>query len=217
MRIFIALLGLLVGLVGLGIDAWLIFPSVMAVSPTNPVARSFPDALIYFWTFFTHLTNLGLLLVYAAAITRWRWLGWFRQAGTRALMGGYIVLVMLYYHFMLAPELKMEGALAFATVLLHYVAPLFYLGWWALLTPHGTLRYRQIPGLLVPGLAYVAWVLLRGALTGDYPYAILNASKSGYLQVAIGTGILLSAVAVFCVVLVFADTLLGRGKTRVRQ
>ena len=64
-----ALLALLVGIAGLVIDAWMIFPSLLTVTAANPVARSFPDAFINFWTYFTHLTNLGLVLVYLSELT----------------------------------------------------------------------------------------------------------------------------------------------------
>ncbi len=56
LRLVVALAGIVAGLVGLTLDWVSIFPSVMVVSETNPVARSFSgDAFIYFWTYFTHL------------------------------------------------------------------------------------------------------------------------------------------------------------------
>jgi hypothetical protein len=88
LRIYVAYLGILIGALGLGIDAWSIFPSMMVVSDTNPVARSFPDVFIYFWTFFTHLTNLGLVLIYVAEVAGWRWLSWLRTAAARAIAAG---------------------------------------------------------------------------------------------------------------------------------
>lgn len=210
MRVIATLLGILVGLAGLSIDFTIIVPAVMTVSETNPVARSLPDALINFWTYFTHLANLGLVLVYLASLTAWRWLFWFDKPHTQALMAGYILLVMLYYHFMLAPYYQFEGPLLIATILLHYVAPIYYLAWWALFAPHGSLRFADIPPMLVPGLIYVAWALGRGAVTGRYPYDILDAGKNGYPQVAIGVGVLMAAVALFCSLMVVADRLFVR-------
>jgi hypothetical protein len=204
------LLGILIGVAGLGIDFWVIVPPIMGISAANPVARSLPDALINFWTYFTHLTNLGLVLVYLAALTKWRWLAWFGKPHTHALMAGYILLVMLYYHFMLAPHFQFEGPLLMATILLHYVAPLFYLGWWALFAPHGGLRFGSIPAMLVPGLTYVGWALVRGAVTGEYPYEILDAGRIGYGAVAIGVLVLMAAVAGFCAVVVTADKVVPR-------
>lgn len=127
-----------------------------------------------------------------------------------ASAAAFIMLVMLYYHFMLAPTLKLEGALGVATVLLHYVAPILYLAWWALFAPHGALRFKQIGLMLLPGIGYVAWVLARGAVVGEYPYDILDAGKFGYGGVAIGVAVLLVAVTIFSLILVAADKWLVR-------
>lgn len=210
MRIILAWAGIAVGVVGLALDFWVIFPSVMTITAENPVARSLPDTLVYFWTFFTHVTNLWLVLTYVAVVSGWSWLGWFRRPIIVASAAAFITLVMLYYHFMLAPTLDMQGALAIATWLLHYVAPILYLVWWALSAPHGVLQFKHIGLMLLPGIGYVAWVLLRGAVVGEYPYDILDAGKFGYGAVAIGVAILLVAVTIFSVILVFADKQLSR-------
>lgn len=202
--------GIAIGVTGLGIDAAQIFSSMTVVSATNPVARSFPDVFIYFWTYFTHLTNLWLVLCYVAWVTEWRWLDWFRRPTMLASAAAFITLVMLFYHFMLAPYLQMEGALLVASNLLHYVAPLLFIGWWAFGTPHGRLGWSRIPLILLPGVIYVAWVLLRGAVVNEYPYDILDAGKNGYAGVAIGVLALLVAVAIFAGILVGTDRLLGR-------
>jgi hypothetical protein len=207
LRVIASLLGILIGIAGLSIDFAILMPAVMTVSETNPVARSLPDALINFWTYFTHLTNLGLVLVYVAALTGWRWLAWFAKPQTRAAMAGYILLVMLYYHLMLSPFYQFEGPLLVATIILHYVAPIYYLVWWAVFTPHGSLRFADIPAMLVPGVIYVAWALGRGALIGEYPYDILDAGKNGYIAVAIGVAVLVAAVTAFCALVVSADKL----------
>jgi hypothetical protein len=210
LRNLFAAVAILVGSIGLALDAWEIFPSVMVVSETNAVARSLPDALIYFWTYFTHLTNLWLILTYVSVLSGWGWLGWFRWPVIMASAAAFITLVMLYYHFMLAPTLTLTGALEVATYLLHYVAPILYLAWWALFAPHGTLLFRHIPLMLLPGIGYVAWALLRGAVVHEYPYDILDAGKFGYGTVAIGVGVLVLAVAVFSFVIVVVDRWLSR-------
>lgn len=206
--------GLAIGVAGLVIDASLIFPSMSVVSATNPVARSFPDTFVYFWTYFTHLTNLWLVVCYLAYITEWRWLSLFRRSTMQASAAAFITLVMLFYHFMLAPYLEMQGALEVATYMLHYVAPVMYLAWWAFGAPHGRLTWGSVPLILLPGVIYVAWVLLRGAVVNEYPYDILDAGKNGYGGVAIGVLILLVAVAIFAALLVGTDKLIARRRTR---
>ena len=210
MRVLLSIVGLAVGIVGLAIDAWMIFPSMMVVTATNPVARSLPDVFVYFWTYFTHLTNLWLVVCYLADLTEWRWLALFRRSTMQASAAAFITLVMLFYHFMLAPTLRMEGPLLYATYLLHYVAPITYLAWWAFGLPHGRLSWGRIPLILLPGVAYVAWVLLRGAVVHEYPYDILDAGKNGYGGVAIGVLVLLVAVAIFAAILIAADKLIAR-------
>jgi hypothetical protein len=205
--------GIAIGVAGLVIDASLIFPSMSVVSATNPVARSFPDTFIYFWTYFTHLTNIWLVVCYLAYVTEWRWLGWFGRATMQASAAAFITLVMLFYHFMLAPYLKMEGSLQVATYMLHYVAPIMYLAWWGFGAPHGRLGWGRIPLILLPGVAYIAWVLLRGAVVHEYPYDILDVNKNGYLGVGIGVLVLLVAVSIFAAILVGADKLIARRRT----
>ena len=205
--------GIAIGVAGLVIDASLIFPSMSVVSATNPVARSFLDTFVYFWTYFTHLTNLWLVVCYFAYVTQWRWLSLFRRSTMQASAAAFITLVMLFYHFMLAPYIRMEGALLVATYMLHYVAPLLYLAWWAFAAPHGRLGWGRIPLILLPGVAYIVWVLLRGAVVHEYPYDILDVTKNGYGGVAIGVLVLLVAVAIFASILVGADKLIARQQT----
>ena len=167
-------------------------------------------ALAFLFTFFTHLTNLWLVLTYVAVLSGWRAFAWFARPIVMASAAAFITLVMLYYHFMLAPTLDMQGGLLVATWLLHYVAPIIYLVWWALFAPHGMLRFPHIGLMLLPGIGYVAWVLLRGAIVHEYPYDILDAGKFGYGGVAIGVAVLLVAVTIFSIVLLVADRLLAR-------
>jgi hypothetical protein len=209
LRVWYALFAIAVGVLGLGLDFYVI-SGVMTVSADNPVARSLPDTLVYYWTFLTHLSNLGLILVYLADITSWRVLGWFRRPVTRASLAGIITLVMLFFHFMLAPHYHFTSALLAANYLLHYVAPLLYLLWWLVLAPHGALRFRDVPWMLWPGILYVAWVLLRGLFAHEYPYDILDAGKNGYGAVAIGVLVLLILVGLFCCALVMVDRLVAR-------
>lgn len=210
-RYLVAGIGIVLGIVGLALNYSVIMPAVTTVSETNPAARSLPDALIYYFSFFTHLTNLGLVLVYLSEMAPGPWLGWFNKPSTRAMMASVIVLVMLFYHVMLAPTLThLTGVIVYTNVLLHYVTPILYLLWWALFSTHGTLRFVHIPLLLVPPLIYLAYVLVRGALVGEYPYAIVDAGKFGYEQVAINAATLTLAVIILATAVVAADKLLAR-------
>ena len=212
LRLILTVLGVIVAVLGLGADHIAVFPAVMTVTATNPEARSFLGAFVYFWTFFTHLTNLWLLLIYVAALTTWRWLGWFRRPYTLASAAAFITLVLLFYHFILLPTVTLEGLLGFGSIMLHYVAPVLYLVWWVACAPHGELRFGQLPLMLLPGAIYLVWVLARGAVVNEYPYDILDAGQYGYGHVASGVAMVLAAVLVFSIVLILVDAWLGRRK-----
>lgn len=217
LRNWIAGLAIAIGVVGLYLD-FSVISGTMTATADNPVARSLGNMLIYYWTFLTNLSNLALILVYLSDFTRWRWLGWFRQPVTRGGMAGIMVLVMFFYHFMLAPALHdLPMAITVSNILLHYVTPLLFLAWWAVFQAHGALRFRNVAAMLVPGLSYVAYVLIRGLIAGEYPYTILDPtfavpghSAQGYLGVAIGVGILVVLVAIFDLCLVVIDGVIAR-------
>ena len=51
-------LAIAVGVVGLYLD-FSVISGTMSASADNPVARSLPNMLVYYWTFLTNLSNLG--------------------------------------------------------------------------------------------------------------------------------------------------------------
>ena len=217
LRLPFALLAIMIGLVGLALDFYVI-AGVMG----PPQNRSLLSFLVYYWSFLTNLSNTVLLLVYVADLSGARWLGWFRDPVTKAGMAGIMMLVMFFYHFMLAPYLpELPQAIEISNILLHYVTPVLFLVWWAVWSSHGTLRYRDVPLMLVPGLAYVAYVELRGPLAGEYPYTILDpgyappgGTAAGPLTVAISVGVLVVLVAIFDLLLVFIDGLIAPRQRR---
>ncbi|WP_299975898.1 Pr6Pr family membrane protein [Devosia sp. 66-22] len=217
LRLPFALLAIMIGLVGLALDFYVI-AGVMG----PPQNRSLLSFLVYYWSFLTNLSNTVLLLVYIADLSGARWLGWFRDPVTKAGMAGIMMLVMFFYHFMLAPYLpELPQAIEISNILLHYVTPVLFVVWWAVWSSHGTLRYRDVPLMLVPGLAYVAYVELRGPLAGEYPYTILDpgyappgGTAAGPLTVAISVGVLVVLVAIFDLLLVFIDGLIAPRQRR---
>ena len=212
-RLALALLAIVIGAIGLALDFYVI-AGVMGPPQNRPLW----NFLVYYWSFLTNLSNTALILVYAAELSGARWLGWFRDPVTKGGMAGIMMLVMFFYHFMLAPYLPdLPQAIEISNVLLHYVTPVLFLIWWLALPAHGTLRYRDVPLMLLPGLAYVLYIELRGPLAGEYSYTILDpgyappgGTAAGPLTVAISVGVLVVLVAIFDLLLVFIDGLIAR-------
>lgn len=217
LRHFYAFFALAIGLTGLALNFHGI-AGTMVASASNPEPRNFPSFLVYYWSFLTNLSNTALLLIYLADLTQARGLNWFRDSVTKAGMAGIMMLVMFFYHFMLAANLPpIPETIRISNILLHYLTPLLFLGWWAFFMPHGALRFRDLAMMLVPGLAYVAYIELRGLWIGDYPYTILDPGLAppggqpvGWLAVAISVGILVVLVAIFDLLLIAIDGLIAR-------
>jgi hypothetical protein len=196
--------GLLLGVVALGLQFAISIPAYMANG------MSLPEALVQFFSFFTILTNLTITLIYLAELAAWAGLGWFRTPVTRAMMAGVMALVMIFYHVMLRPIWQPEGLFLVCDYLLHYAAPLLYMAWWTITQRHGTLDYSALSAMLVPPLVYLAYVMVRGALTNAYPYPTLNASELGYGQVAINVVMVAIGLAILYLITIGIDRALAR-------
>jgi hypothetical protein len=198
------LLGLVVG------TATLVLQFYLSIELRLGKGDSLAGALWYLLTFFTILTNLMVVLIYLSEISMARWLDWWRSPVTRAMMAATMTVVTVFYHVMLAGLWQPTGLQLVADVVLHYVAPWFFIVWWLVFQPHGQLSWRHIPVMATFPLVYLAWAMFRGAIVGEYPYPILEANTLGYGQVAINCLIMIGLFLVLFAVAVGLDRLLGR-------
>lgn len=171
---------------------------------------SLPGALVFLFSFFTILTNLMAIAVYLSVLTSWRWLGWWRTPWVRGMIAGSILVVMLVYHLLLSHLVPTDLWFQVADKMLHYVDPIFYVGWWVVFQPHGALRWTDVPKMLLYPFAYLVWAMGRGLVVGSYPYPFLDAGALGYGQVALNCIGVLLVFVLFHLALIAADRWLGR-------
>lgn len=204
LRRVVTLIVLLIGLAAL----------ILQFSLTIPLRISNGDtplgAVVFYFSFFTILTNLALVLICLSDLVATRWLAWFCAPVTRGTAASAITLVMILYYLLLAALWAPEGWFKVADVTLHYVTPCLYIFWWLIFQPHGTLRIRDIPLMLLPPLIYLAYTMIRGAIITEYPYPILEAHKLGYPQVALNVLLVVIGLVLLCGVVVTVDRLLVR-------
>ena len=175
--------------------------------------RGVIGSVIYYFSFFTILTNIGLVLVYLGALVRGRrWLSFFRKPHTRAMLAASIALVGGFYHFVLAGKWQQEGLLYWCNITLHYVTPILYLIWFAVWNRTGTLKWKAIVTLLAYPLLYLIYILIRGPIAGEYPYAVLDVGAYGYGQIAINVVGLLALLLIFNTIAIAVDRSLLAGK-----
>lgn len=189
--------------VGLGA---LILQFSITIPASMEAGRSLFLSIVFYFSFFTILTNITLVLIYAARLfDRMAWLQPFSLPWVRGAAAAAITLVMSFYHFVLAALWQPQGLFWVADVTLHYVTPLLYLAGFAAFMRTGTLGARNIPTMLIPPIIYLAYVLVRGALVGEYPYPILDVNEHGLSGVLLNSLFLLAALAILNAIAVLID------------
>jgi hypothetical protein len=144
--------------------------------------KSIAGGLEVFFSFFTVLTNLLIcvsltLSLAAPSSTVGRW---FSRPSTVSGVATSIAFVGLSYHFLLRNTWNPQGARLIADVLLHYVVPALYLIYWwftASRTPLGWMN--SLIWSLYPTF-YLVYALIRGSISGAYPYPFIDAGVLGY-------------------------------------
>jgi hypothetical protein len=195
----LALLGFLLGAGAVALQFSLSIPASMANG------AGLAKAILLFVSFLTIISNTALVLVYLSALTGWSRLSALRKPVARGTAAAVILLVFLYYHLVLGPTKSWEGSWYLANLLLHYVAPLFYLVWWVLAQEHGKLRWRDLPAMALVPLAYLPYALALGTWLGAYPYPILDLSKRPLTDVLGSSAIVAAGLALLCALIILAD------------
>ena len=154
---------------------------------------SLRSALIQLFSFYTILSNvlmvIGLTTILIAAKSAWG--RFFLRNTVLTAIALYMTIVGLTYNILLRNVWHPEHLFKLADELLHVVTPVLFIIYWLAFVPKDGLKYRNVwPWLWFP-FVYFIYVLIRGAISGNYPYPFLDVAKSGYPQVLLNAVILL--------------------------
>jgi hypothetical protein len=185
----LAIAGLAVGTFAVVLQAGLTIPLRMKNG------HGFFEAVIFLLSFFTVLTNIAAVAVYSACLFSWRHgvLKNMSRPAAQACVAACIAVVGVVYATVLAKIWAPEGLFWLCDVLLHYAAPVLYLVWWVGFGRDGSLKWSDAPKFLAAPLLYLAYAIVRGSLTGLYPYPFLDAAALGAAKVAVN-GVLVAAL-----------------------
>ena len=114
------------------------------------------------------------------AVTR----GWQIGASRAAGLVAAIVVVFLTYHTVLAGLWQPQGLAWWANQGLHTAVPLATLAWWLAFAPKDVTR-RDLPYWLIYPALYCLYALIRGGMTGFWPYPFLDADQLGMVRVGL--------------------------------
>ena len=163
---------------------------------------------VQFFSYFTILTNLSIVLVAATAAMGAG--GFFARPRVRGAVALYIAVTGLIYVLILRHLWQPQGAAWLADTGLHYVMPVLYLTWWMLAVPHGQLQLRDLLKWLLFPLAYLGWALLVGAMIGLYPYPFVDLGVLGWGRTLLNAAGVLFVFLVLGGVVLTLDGLLAR-------
>jgi len=200
--------GLVIGLAGLVLQFCISIPASMEAG------RSLLGSIVFLFSFFTILTNIGAVLVHTSLLSPsgYAWLPAFAGSRIRANIAVAIALVFIVYATVLARLWQPQGLFLLCDVLLHYVTPVLFVLWWLVAGADGTTRWRDISRWMVYPLAYLAYVLVRAPIAGEVPYPFLDVAKNGAASVAVSALAITGLFLVLCVIAVFVDHAVGRSR-----
>ncbi|MGZ3813748.1 MAG: Pr6Pr family membrane protein [Mucilaginibacter sp.] len=162
-----------------------------------------PEVIVRYFTFYTILTNILiavcctiLLAGQASALGKY-----FARVTTLTAITVNITIVGTVYNTILRFLWQPQGFQFVVDELLHTIIPIAFIVYWVLFVPKGELKWTCFFSWLIYPLVYLAVVLVRGELSGYYPYPFLDVSIWGYSKVILNScGI---AVAFIFVALLF--------------
>jgi hypothetical protein len=162
------------------------------------------DVLSYFTTWSVVL--VGITTAMLALRRESNWLPWLRVTSLVMITVTGVVQALL-----LAPVEDLVGWQRVADALEHQVTPIVTLGVWLIGGPHGWFSPRAILNSLLIPVLWICYTLVRGVVTGVYPYDFINPDRYGYGDVLLTLG----EILVFGVVV--GVLLWGLDRVRVRM
>jgi hypothetical protein len=205
---FLQIAGLVLGLSALVLQICITVPASMEAG------RSFVGSLVFYFSFFTILTNIGAVLVHVSLLSPggYAWFPVFAGPRMRAGVAVAMTLVFIVYATVLARLWQPQGLFLLCDVMLHYVTPVLVL-WWLMAGADGSTRWRDISWWMVYPVAYLVYVLARAPISGEVPYPFLNVARNGTASVAVSALVVTGLFLALCIVAVLAD----HGVSRIRS
>lgn len=176
---------------------------------------SFLTKTIQFASYFTILTNTLVAIYYTAVLvgdtTKNHWL---LLPTTATAITVYITIVGLVYNLVLRFTWNPQGLQKLVDELLHTFNPLFFIIFWWLFIPKQNLKWQHALAWLIYPLIYFIYILLRGAMTGVYPYPFIDVTEHGYGKVLINSVVILLVFVFFSLLFIAIGRLKSKKNIR---
>jgi hypothetical protein len=125
-----------------------------------------------------------------------------------ALVG--IAMTGICYYALVAAELNYTGIIAVGDVFAHVISPILYVGTWLVFGPRGQADWVGIAATMGYIALWIGFTLVRGAVSGLYPYGFTDVSENGYVSVLTMAAVLSAFAFLLALAALGYDRLLGR-------
>lgn len=147
------------------------------------------ETIVRFFSFYTILTNILVALcltcsLFASQTTAGKF---FSRYSTITAITLYILVVGIVYNLVLRSLWQPEGMQKIVDELLHSFIPLWFVIYWLTVRPRTRLHWRQSFTWLIYPLVYTVFILIRGKLSGFYPYPFIDVKNLGFGQVLLNS------------------------------
>lgn len=191
----------------LALSGWFALVTQFYINMTSNLAPV-PELLIRYFSYFTINTNLIVAvcctnLVINPNSNRG---SFFSKQKTLTAVTVYIVVVGLIYNVILRFLWKPEGLQMVVDELLHSVIPVLFLLYWLFFVLKDQLNWKDVLPWLIYPLVYTLFILVRGSVSGFYPYPFINIGELGIEKA------LINAVGIAIVFLLLSLLFVAIGK-----
>ena len=160
---------------------------------------SIAETLFVYFGYFTVWANILIALALTAPLLNpdRKLANFFKRPAVRAALASYILMVSVVYHMLIVPYWNPQGFTWVTATGLNTVMPILYIIDWLFFAEKRPIFYKHLPYWLIFPAVYGVTSIIRGLLTGVYPYPFLNVTDLGIGNVLIN---MFGLVAVFAVV-----------------
>jgi len=173
--------------VGFAVTGWLAVIMQYVLMLENSVISA-GEATIRFLSFFTILTNILVAVYFSFQVFGAKHPRLFvHKPGTLTALTVYITVVGLGYQVLLRHLWSPTGLQWLVDELLHSVIPVLVILYWYLYEHTAAVYFQRIFTWLLYPFIYLIYILLRGNISGFYPYPFVNVANLGLTQVVINS------------------------------
>ncbi|MEO6314326.1 MAG: Pr6Pr family membrane protein [Chitinophagaceae bacterium] len=164
-----------------------------------------PEMIIRYFTYFTIQTNIIVAVCFTAILMNpnSKIGSFFCRQQVIAAVTVYILIVGLIYNTILRFLWAPTGLQQLVDELLHTVIPVMAIVYWLLFAAKNALKWKHILSWLIYPFAYIFYVLLRGSVSGFYPYPFINTAQLG-LNKVVANSVGIAGVFIFFSLLLVA-------------